>query len=179
MNIDTPEVQTFMLELYKMTDGDIAKQVSMHEVGAALGLDKGATSSMSEELIIEDLVELKTLAGGIGITEKGLELLQNAGCIAAPPSQAVQLSRNPVLDSQDIQQLEELIAEIRKITFELPGSYQQLEELIIDLKTIEIQLLSPRPKNGIVREIILSMQASLAKTGRKEIATTIENLIGK
>lgn len=177
MSTDTPEAKRFMLELYTMTEGDMEMQVSMYEVGAALGLDKGAVSSMSEELIIEELVELKTLSGGIGITRNGLELLQQEGIISGLSDQAVQLGQGPILDQQDLQQLEQLLMEIKKSTLASQGSYSRLEELVIDLKTLETQLLSPRPKTAIVREVLGSIQGTLVTTGVTEIATKLKGFL--
>lgn len=180
MNIDSPEVQSFMLELCRMTDGDIARQVPMYDVGAAVGMDKNEASGLSEELIIDGLVELKTLAGGIGITPDGLELLQSSGLIAGPVGGgSTPLSGNPVLTTNDIEQVVTILTDIKQMTFKEPTSYQNLEELVMDVKTLEMQLLSPKPKTSIVREVLLSMKATLTTSAPKDIVTTIKGLLGK
>jgi len=38
----------------------------------------------------------------------------------------------------------------------------QLEEMVMDIKTIEIQMLSPHPKTGIIREILKSIARCLS-----------------
>lgn len=165
--------QQFMFELHSMTDGNIEAQVSMYDVGSNLGLDKAAATALSQELIIEELVDLKTLSGGIGITPKGLDLLRSEGLIAGSAVQMAQLGKGPVIDDQDRQHLGGLLLEIRTTVFASQSAYTQLEELVIDLKTLDIQLISPRPKTAIVLAILESMQQSLEKLGSREIADRI------
>lgn len=177
MNTLSQEEQRFMLELHAMTDGDIAAQVSMYDVGNNLGLDKDTASAVSQDLIIEELVELKTLSGGIGITPKGLDLLRREGLIAGAMVDMAQLGRGPVLDAQDRKHLDDLLVEIRTTALAAKSAYTQLEELVIDLKTLETQLLSPRPKTEIVLAILTSIQKVLDKIGMQEIADRIGMLV--
>lgn len=173
MNTPNQKEQQFILELYSMTDGNTETQVSMYDVGNTLGLDKVAASALSQEMIIEELVELKTLSGGIGITEKGLELLRRQGLITRSAVHLAQLNRGPVIDEQDRQYLGDVLTEIRKSTFVNQSAYVQLEELVIDIKTLDTQLLSPHPKTAIVLAILASMQQSLEKIGNQETANKI------
>jgi len=174
MSTISQEEKSFILELHNIVGDNVDAQVSMYEVGASLGMEKGATTAMSQDLMIEELVELKTLAGGIGITTKGLQLLRKQGLIAGSAGeQLVRLGKGPFLDKEDREQLEKLMAEIKAGIFSTPTSYPQIEELVIDLKTLETQLLSPRPKTAVVRAVLGALPASLSAGGAKEIAEKI------
>ncbi len=50
----------------------------MYDVGEAIGLERDAALKTAEVLFGFELAEIKTLAGGIGITEDGLsEVMKN------------------------------------------------------------------------------------------------------
>ena len=177
MNIDSPEAKDFLIELYSMTEGDTARQVSMHDVGERLGMEKNAISAISEDLIIDQLVELKTLSGGIGITSDGLTALQKEGLIsAAPTTNAQKLGKGPVLDESDLKIIDHLLSTIKNAVGGSQVKYAQIEEIVIDIKTLEIQLLSPRPKLSIVIEVFKSLHTTLQNSPSKEIAKAIGNL---
>lgn len=177
MTIPSQEELQFMLELHAMTNGDITAQISMYDVGTHLGMDKTTASDLSQDLIIGELVELKTLSGGIGITPKGLELLRSEGRITSVATETIQLSKGPVLDVQDRQHLDKLLREIRAAACDGKSSYAQLEEFIIDLKTLDTQLLSPRPKTKIVQATLESMLSAAEKFGSQELSRKVRMLV--
>ena len=57
----------FLLQIYQETNGDPAVQVSMYDIGEQLGLARESASRVAEDLIACQLVEIRTLSGGIGI----------------------------------------------------------------------------------------------------------------
>ena len=75
MEFSTPQSRDYLYELYTISEGDTNSEVSMYDVGAALGLEKADAGTIAEELMVEGWVELKTLAGGISITAEGLKAL--------------------------------------------------------------------------------------------------------
>jgi len=160
MSTISQEEKNFLLELHTMTGGDVAAQVSMYDVGTALGLDKSAVTALSQDLMIEDLVELKSLSGTIGITDRGLTMLEREGLIAGAGEQTVRLSKGPVIDDQDRRQIENLLADIKTGAVTSPSDYAGLEELVIDIKTMEVHLLSPRPKTAVLRALLHTIQGS-------------------
>lgn len=164
--------------MHTLTGGNIEVQVSMYEVGGNLGMDKGAATAMSQDLMIEELVELKTLSGGIGITAKGLNMLEKAGLIAGSASAAARLGKGPVLDTDDRKNLVALLDAIKAGMFSAKVSYPQAEELVIDIKTLETQLLSPRAKNTIVREVLFSLTAALEAMGEDTLAQKVSTFAG-
>ena len=65
----------YLQELYNTTKGNTETQVSMYDLGPALGLEKTAAGKIAEDLMVLGFIELKTLAGGISITDEGLKKL--------------------------------------------------------------------------------------------------------
>jgi len=63
--------QQFLIHLFEQTGGDPGTQVSMYDVGEGLGLDRNTASRVAETLIGLQLVEIRTLSGGIGISADG------------------------------------------------------------------------------------------------------------
>ena len=63
--------QQFLIQLFEQTAGDPSAQISMYAVGEGLGLDRDASSRVAETLMGLELVEIRTLSGGIGISAEG------------------------------------------------------------------------------------------------------------
>jgi hypothetical protein len=171
-----PEEQAYLYELFNQTRGDTSAQVSMYDIGTTLGLEKTAAGSTAESLFIQGLAELKTLSGGIGITDQGLEAL---GKTPAETDGGVEktLGKGPVLDSADMDLVTALLVEIKTEAAPGKNSYPQLEEIVMDIKTMETQLLSPKPKTGIVREIIKSLHQTIEKSGSSDLAEKLKSIV--
>ena len=167
----------FILELYTRTEGDSEAQVSMYDVGERFGLAKNEATALSQDLMVEELIELRTLSGGISITGKGIALLQKAGLITATSS-AVRLGDGPVLDDSDRQETEAILNEIRAVSC-CTTTFNQMAELVIAVKTLETQLLSPKPKSNIVRPILLDLSQLLRAADATQLSQRIETFIGR
>jgi hypothetical protein len=161
--MENPEEHAYLNQLYVMTQGDPATQVSMYDIGAALGLEKSEAGTMAESLFIQDLAELKTLSGGIGITDGGLKALGKSSP-SPHPDQAISLGRDPVLAPEKKEMVSGLLAEIKSVLEKENHPYTWVEEVVMDIKTMEIQLLSPKPKTSIVREIFNSLHRNLKQS---------------
>ena len=162
MNAQDLNIKSFLDELYQQTGGDMAAQASMYDVGAAIGLEKAEAGSLAEELMVQGLVELKTLAGGIGITAEGLATL---GVAASSPQSTDPLQgfgEGPVTDDKDRQLIDLLTTEVKNELAERKVDFELLEEIILDLKSIEVQLLSPKPKIAVFRELFRSLHGALS-----------------
>ena len=158
--MENPEEHAYLNQLYRMTQGDPEIQVSMYDIGAALGLEKSEAGTLAESLFIQDFAELKTLSGGIGITAAGLNALGKSSP-SSHPAQALSLGQDPVLDPDRIHMVTGLVAEIKTVVEKEKQPYAWVEEVVMDIKTMEIQLLSPKPKTRIVREIFTSLHQNL------------------
>lgn len=171
------QANQFLLELYRMTQGDGSVKVATEDVGAAIGLDKEAAGKMSEDLIGEGWIEIKTLSGGIGITAEGVEAARAAGARGPASATALSLGKGPVLDTDGRAAVEALIDTIKRNLSTSQAPYNELEEMVIDLKTLEIQMCSPQPKTAIIREIFRSLEAVLKKTGATQTAQRIAAVV--
>lgn len=168
----------FLDELYRQTQGDTAARISMYEVGAALGLDRNQAGALAETLIVDGLVELKTLAGGIGITDEGLTRLGFATPADSAASTAFTLGRDPVAGEEDRRMTTELLLGMRQGISGRPLAYEHLEQLILDLKSLELHLLSPKPKTAVLRELLVSLQEVFLAAGIQEIVEQIDQFTG-
>lgn len=166
----------FLFELYGQVQDSAEGQVSMHEVGEAIGLEREEAGSMAEDLIVEELVELRTLSGGIGMTEKGQDLLRELGMVQGGGDRP-QLSGEPLLTQDDHAVIGEILDEIKRDFSGNGGAYQDNEEIVMDIKTIEVQLLSSSAKTAIVKEVFRSLQEALRKVGLKERAENLDALL--
>ncbi len=173
MDSPTPEAAAYLFQLYSMAKGDPQAQVSMYEVGEALGLARSEAGSLAEALFIEEYAELKTLSGGIGITRKGLKALDMK--IDYTGDTSLQLGSGPVMEAQGKEGLEEILKELKAFMGGAGKPYGQLEEMVMDIKTIEIQMLSPHPKTGIIREVLKSIAQILSE--KEEIRAKLTALI--
>jgi len=176
MDLDNPEAKAYLFELYTQTQGDTKTQVSMYDVGAAIGLEKTDAGAMAEDLFIQGYAEMKTLSGGIGITLQGLDLLQ----IKIAPeagSDSLSLGEGPILESRGKETLEKIIQRIKDSLSRTTQTYSRQEELVMDIKTIEVQLLSPKPKTKIIREILRSLHQNFATFGSEDLSNALNSLI--
>ena len=179
MDEKTGKVNDFLHELFQQVGSKEIPQISMYDVGANIGLDKDKAAALAEELMIDDLVELKTLAGEIGITEAGLELLQRNGLIAGRVTTSHTLSGEVVLTEGDRQVIEEILAAIRQALTQNSTDYEVIEEAIIDMKTIEVQLLSPQPKTAVVLAVFSSLKNLLRRINGEEIITEFDAVFAR
>ncbi len=177
MDIENPEAKRYLEELSIRTQGDTTQQVSMFDVGEAVGLEKAEAGALAEDLIVQGWVELKTLSGGIGITSEGLELIRGPGAGKDTASAGLQLGDGPILAFAGRQAVEKVLADIRAGVQCQTTSFERIEEMVIDVKTIEVQMLSARPKIGIIREVLRSLQAGLEGVGMTDLAATVDALI--
>jgi hypothetical protein len=177
MSLDNAQTRAYLFELYTMTGGDTDAQVSMYDVGAVLGLEKAEAGTMAEDLFIQGFAELKTLSGGIGITFQGLEVLD----VTLPAQTTVTgpgLGSQAILGEPGRKTVDTLLAGIRADIGKHSFPYAQLEEMMMDIKTIEAQMLSPKPKTSVVREVFQSLHDNLNGSGNhKGLAANLNTLI--
>lgn len=177
METDEHKGKEYLEELHRLTGGDTETQISMYDVGAAIGLDKSQAGSIAEELMVQGQAELRTLAGGISITVEGLTAL---GITVATPQSAesgFHLSKGPVADDSDRRTMQLISEEIKKAVSGLKLEFDLLEEIVLDLKTIEIQMLSNKPKIPILREILRSLHAALETAHAEKTAAQLKTVI--
>jgi hypothetical protein len=168
----------FLLELYRQSSGDTAFQVSMFEIGEALGLDKETSSKVGEDLIGWEMVEIRTLSGSIGISDEGAREIEAAGLgDDTGESTTVSLGSAPVLESAVAEAVKEAANAIKEEAGGMGLSFEPLSELMADLKSLDAQMESPRPKTAIVRECFVSLKDILESTDRSNCLATVRALL--
>lgn len=178
MDIDDIKIKSYLEELHRQTGGNTEAQVSMYDLGAAIGFDKAEAGSLAEQLMVQGQVELRTLSGGISITQEGLGVL---GITMSSPHSAAngqKLGNGPVADDTDRRTVHLLTEEVKKDISELGFKYDLLEEIVLDLKTIEVHMLSPKPKTAVLREIFRSLQNTFETAKVEKTAAQLRTLIG-
>jgi hypothetical protein len=173
MNSDDITRKSYLDEVYRLTGGDTECQVSMYDIGTAIGLDRAEAGSLAEQLMVQGLIELKTLSGGIGITADGLSTLGISAPAPAAAADSLKLGRGTIITDSDRQTIQLLTDEIKSAAAELTIDYRSMEEIVIDLKTIEIQLLSPQPKTRIIAELFRSLQNAMELAKADNVAAKL------
>jgi hypothetical protein len=172
--------QQFMIQLFEQTQGDQTVQVSMYNIGRLLGLEREAASRVAEELIALQMVEIRTLSGGIGISAAGSDMVRDMiGPPAGNPGTLAKLGNEPLLEANRRQALEQLVTEIKDQTGTLGLDFDTLSEIMADLKSIDAQLDSPRPKTAIFRECFVSIAGVLKTSPNNGLYKKIRGLLGE
>ncbi len=167
--------QRFLQALYNKAEGDFEIHISMYDLGTDLGFEKDEAAAFAHDLFIEGLAEMKTLSGGMGITQKGLKALG----INIPPNKEDTsfILGSPVLDEQGQKVMQELLDKIRSALDSKALPFDLMEEIIIDLKTIEVQMLSPKPKTSIIREIFKFIDQNLKDLVPQDLKLELQTII--
>lgn len=174
MKPESPEEQAFLSQLYRIVKDDLEAQASLYDIGESLGLDRSEAEGLAQALYIQGVAEMKTLSGGMGITVQGLAALD----VALPAgATGFSLGRETVLNADSREALDTFLEELKTDISEGSGNYEHLEEMVLDMKTLDVQLLSPRPKTGIIREIFKSLAQNLDQAGAKEAAARLNSVI--
>ena len=172
--------QQFLIQLFEQTKSDGSIQVSMYDIGELLGMDRDTASTVAQELMGLQLVEIRTLSGGIGINADGSAWVQDLmGPLAPDNSGYTKLGDEPVLNSGGQQAIGQVVSELKNRIGSLGLDFDTLSELMADLKTIEAQLDSSRPKTAIIRECLRSVLGVMEKTQSRQIVERLCKLVAK
>jgi hypothetical protein len=171
--------QQFLIQLFEQTRGDTSAQASMYDVGNELGLDRDTSSRVAETLIGLQLVEIRTLSGGIGISAEGADEVKSLmGGAALTDELHRKLTDQPIMDQISSQAVEQAAGELKSKAGILGLDFEGLSELMADLKTIDAQLSSSRPKTAIIRECLHSLQQILGDLADTESLVKVRALLG-
>jgi hypothetical protein len=168
----------FFRSLFIKTGGDARKQVSMHEIGNESGLDKPASKSIAEELMSLGLIDIRTLSGGIGLTEEGvLEAQSWFSDIAGVRAAGITLGNHPVVGEENGAVITEILTVLKPRIGNLGMAFDDLTELLADIQSVEAQMRSSRPKTAIVRECFRSMLPVLTRSSETETLSRIKSFL--
>ena len=170
--------KNFLLELYRNSKGDTNFQASMFDIGETLGLDKDTSSKVAEDLIGWELVEIRTLSGGIGISDEAVREIEAAGFgTDSDNSATVTLGNDPIVESAVVEAVQAAANAVKDEAGDIGLSFDLLAELMADLKSLDAQMASPRPKTAIVRECFISLKDILESTDRSKSLATVSALL--
>lgn len=172
--------QQFLIQLFEQTSGDPSVQASMYAVGESLGMDRDTSCRVAETLIGLQLVEIRTLSGGIGISTEGADEVKSLmGGAALTGESHHTLTDQPIMDQISCQAVEQATGELKSKAGNLGLDFDGLSELMADLKTIDAQLSSSRPKTAIVRECLRSLKETLEGLAESESLLKVRSLLGE
>ena len=171
--------QQFLIQLFEQTKGDVSIQVSMYDIGTLLGMDRDTASSIAQELMGQQLAEIRTLSGGIGIRADGLARARDLMGPSASnmSSEYTKLGNEPLLNSGRQQAVSQVVSELKNQTGSFGLDFDTLSELMADLKTMEAQLDSSRPKTAIIRECLRSVLEVVKNVKESQIPGRIRHLV--
>jgi hypothetical protein len=172
------EDRQFLARLYAQTGGQVSRQVSMYDIGAALGWDREAASRAAQDLMAAGFVEIRTLSGGIGISADGAAVMQAASVSGNRGAAMPRLGDSRIMDKAACLTIERVCDDIKAQTGSLGLDFDTLTELMADLKTIAAQMGSSRPKTAIVREGLRSLEGILKHVPGNRNLESIRALIG-
>jgi hypothetical protein len=145
-----PTSRQFLETLYAQTGADTAAQISMYDLGAAMGLDRDQSTFTAEDLMAEGIIEIRTLSGDVGLSENGKALFRDDSDEDAPRTDN-RLGHDSPLDERQRALVEKLLTTLKGDIGEQPLGYDALAEMVADVRTVEAQLASPRPKTAVIR----------------------------
>jgi hypothetical protein len=125
------------------------------------------------------LVEIRTLSGGIGISTEGANEVKGLmGSESFSGGSPGRLTDQPVMDPANCRGVEQVAGELKSRAGKLGLDFDGLSELMADIKTIDAQLGSSRPKTMIIRECLRSLQATLEGAAEGESLQKVNGLLG-
>lgn len=185
---------SFLRHLYETTKGRRDVMVSLFEIAAEIGIDKGEEGPLADYLEGEGLLDFVTLQGNICITHEGIIQVEKAltqpdkATDYFPPvnvihvetmnnSQIQQATIESIqvfnLNENKISAIEKFLGDLRKNTAELDLGKDLLSELEAEMSTIDAQINSPKPKSGILKATLLSIKTILEGAAGSVIASQL------
>lgn len=145
-----PASRQFLETLYAQTANDTDAQVSMYDIGATMGLDREQSTATAEDLMAEGLLEIRTLSGGVALSEDGRSVFSDEADDAKTGADS-RLGQTSPMDERQRDLVEKMLTTLKAEMGQQPLAYETLAEMIADVRTIEAQLTSPRAKTAVVR----------------------------
>jgi hypothetical protein len=166
--------QRFLKALHEQTGGNTQTQVSMYAVGEAIGLDRQNASLVAQDLMGEGQVAIKTLSGGIGITDAGAALVGGPALAADQTA----LPKDGSLALAHCRAIEAAVAGVKAIMETRGWAFDELAQAVADVRTIEAQLASPQPKSVVMRACLEGIAALLTGAPPSAAQSAIKRLLG-
>jgi hypothetical protein len=159
-----PTSRQFLETLYDRTGNDTEAQVSMYDLGAAMGLDRAQSATTAEDLMAEGLLDIRTLSGAVALSQDGQALFNKEAAEMAAGTDNRLGQRSP-MDERQRDLVERVLASLKVEMQETVLPYEALAEIIADVRTIEAQLASPHAKTVVVRVCLEGLRELAAAQG--------------
>ena len=189
----------FLKALYDESEGSTRALVPMDVISEQLGFDRQHSAKLADYFADEDLLRYAAVGPMLEITHWGVKEVEEAlsapeeptehfppivvaqnylqvGTMSHSQVQQGTTSSTQLQRTLDIDALRELVAELRAITPELDLEAEQNDEYEADIETVAAQLVSPRPKVGILRESLSSVRAILEGAASAGVAAGAAHL---
>lgn len=176
LNDIDPTNRQFLEALYAQTGDDTASHVSMYDLGAVIGLDRDQSTAVAEELMAEGILEIRTLSGGVALSEDG-QTLFSAETDAAGAVGADRLGQDAPMDDRQRALVEQLLTTLKAEVGAQALGYEALAEMMADVRSIEAQLTSPRAKTAVVRTCLEGLCALAAAQGAAQWQARLEAVL--
>jgi hypothetical protein len=178
-DLDEQQIQ-FLRRLHEHSGGEASAQASMYAIGESLGLPREAVENLAEGLMGCQLIEIRTLSGGIGWTAEGLEAMDALLGPERPEGKAAyRLGEAPVLDPAGDEAVQRAVAGLKGGIARMDLEFGQLSEAMADLKSIDAQLQSPRPKTAVIRACLQSLYELLQPVSEADTLRPVAELLGR
>ena len=142
-------------------------------------LDKFLEHGTLDDAEIRRGLRERTLAGDIGLTKPGLDLVsvaQNGGDL---PEQAVSLGNGELLSPQAVEAVDRLTTEIKANISTLCTDFEAMSQWTADLRCLQIQLSSPLPKTAVTRALLHSLTTMAETLAPAEATTSIRSKLSQ
>lgn len=175
-DISDQDTRQFVSVLFEKTGGNAQKQVSMYDIGESIGLDRASSSRIAELLMTSGMIEIRTLSGGIGLTQNGVSEAQSHLNPESVNTRS-RLGSGPVIQQHERESLEHVLSIIKSRIGKLGLDYDTLTDIMADIRTMESHLLSSRAKTIIFRECLTGINVMLKPHDAGEIRNELKFLL--
>lgn len=176
LNVINPTNRQFLEALYAQTGDDTDTHFSMYDLGAVIGLDREESRVVAEELMAEGLLEIRTLSGGVALSQDG-QALFSVKADESGEAGADRLGQNSPMDERQRALVEQLLTTLKAEVGAQSLVYEALAEMIADVRTIEAQLTSPRAKTAVVRTCLEGLCTLAAAQGALQWQARLEAIL--
>jgi hypothetical protein len=139
----------FLAAICEQTGGDPGRSVSMWAAGEGLGFDRNQTENVAMELVSEGLLEVKSLSGGVSLTESGLARARNVAPTSGETGGGL---------PEFVESLEKALPKMN-----LPPVLRV--DLELDARVLRMQLTRSAPLAAVVKAVLGEVKARLKTVG--------------
>ncbi|MDJ0720870.1 MAG: hypothetical protein QNJ04_04535 [Desulfobacterales bacterium] len=165
--------RAFLENLYTRTGDDTDAQISMYELGTAMGLDREESRTTAEDLMAAGLLEIRTLSGGVALSEAGHALFADTDAGESGSTDG-RLGEGSPMDPRQRELVEQTLTQLKADMGNQNLSFEAMTEMVADVRTIEAQLTSPRSKTSVVRACLAGLRDLTPSPWRERLDSILD-----